>query len=180
MSKNKHEKIIDIFISLGLGDSPEVIQGFRASPSIHLPFMIGFLMSQAIRTNDKGLEELMIKAFNLLSNDEKEKAFAQSFHLEKPLIATMKHNESLRRRDVARKGAKAKHANSPKAKIKLEVKLHWDKWQEKPNLYAGKAGFARVMMDKYSDIDKPKETPQSPSKIEAWCREWEKEKTNSA
>lgn len=73
-------------------------------------------------------------------------------------------------RQNATLGALAKLAKDPKQKEKAQVRESWNLWQWRPDLYAGKAAFARDMLDKFESL-------KSQPVIEGWCRTWEKETT---
>lgn len=68
----------------------------------------------------------------------------------------------------ARKGATTKLANSTKQREKEQVKQCWDRWQERPTDYKGKAAFARGMLEKYENLE-------SQRVIERWCLDWQRE-----
>lgn len=68
--------------------------------------------------------------------------------------------------DMASKGGKARHANSPKQIAKAKVKADWDMWQTDLSLYASKAAFARDSLHAYPVLTSEKV-------ITDWCREWE-------
>jgi hypothetical protein len=68
----------------------------------------------------------------------------------------------------ARLNAIKMHAANPKQRDKVLVRECWDDWQKLPDRYAGKAEFARDMLDKF-------ETLKSQPVIEGWCRAWERE-----
>ena len=68
----------------------------------------------------------------------------------------------------ARLNAIKMHAANPKQRDKGLVRECWEVWQKVPERYAGKAEFARDMLDKF-------ETLKSQPVIEGWCRAWERE-----
>lgn len=70
---------------------------------------------------------------------------------------------------IAKKGAVAMLAKSPKQKEKELVRDCWNDWQKQPIRYKGKAAFARDMREKFPNLD-------SQPVIERWCREWNAEK----
>lgn len=67
--------------------------------------------------------------------------------------------------DFARKGAAIKLENSDKQIAKQSVRNRWDDWQASPNLYKGKAEFARNMLANHKKLE-------SAEVIARWCREW--------
>ena len=67
----------------------------------------------------------------------------------------------------ARLNAIKMHAANPKQKDKGLVRECWDDWQKLPDRYAGKAEFARDMLDKFESL-------KSQPVIEGWCRAWER------
>ena len=67
----------------------------------------------------------------------------------------------------ARLNAIKMHAANPKQKDKGLVRECWDDWQKLPDRYAGKAEFARDMLDKFESL-------KSQPVIEGWCRVWER------
>lgn len=64
-------------------------------------------------------------------------------------------------------GAMAKIANDPRQAEKTFIFECWQSWQKSPDIYEGKAAFARDMLTKCEEL-------KSTKKIEDWCREWEK------
>lgn len=71
------------------------------------------------------------------------------------------------KRIVARRGAQIMLANSPKQKFKSVARKYWDDWKVRPQLYRGKAEFARDMIEKSNGV------MESHRVIEGWCRTWE-------
>jgi hypothetical protein len=88
------------------------------------------------------------------------------------------HMQSLReiathqvaRTNLARSGAKARHATDPKQAAKSKVKECWEAWKRQPADYNGNADFALDMLRNYSDL-------KNQTVITRWCREWETQKT---
>lgn len=66
----------------------------------------------------------------------------------------------------AQKGSRARLAKSPKQDAKKIVRACWDKWQLNPELFQGKAAFARDIIEKELEV-------RSTRVIERWCKEWE-------
>ena len=70
---------------------------------------------------------------------------------------------------MASEGGISRTNNDPKQRDKVLVRECWDKWQERPADYKGKAEFARDMREKFPNL-------KSQPVIEGWCRNWECEK----
>lgn len=71
-------------------------------------------------------------------------------------------------RMAAERAARHSHKNRPEQRAKVQIKKHWDLWQQQPSLYRFKTTFARKMLEKYPVIEDPRT-------VENWCRDWEKE-----
>lgn len=68
--------------------------------------------------------------------------------------------------DAARKAARARHSNSPKAADKERIRKKWNEWQANKQLHKSKAAFARDALGSSVHLE-------STAVIEGWCREWE-------
>ena len=75
-------------------------------------------------------------------------------------------------KEARRRGGKARHAKSAKdKKCVFELWKEWDK-NGRPE-YRSQAAFARMAIDHISSIEDPRT-------IERWCKNWNKEKKQSA
>lgn len=75
---------------------------------------------------------------------------------------------AIMRSKLAANSAMARHKKDPKQKEKTLVRECWADWQSRPEIYKGKADFARAMLDKCEHLTSQK-------RIEDWCRMWERE-----
>lgn len=73
---------------------------------------------------------------------------------------------------MASEGGISRTSNDPKQQDKVVVRECWDAWQKRPEIYEGKAAFARDMRDKFPNL-------KSQVVIERWCRLWELETKTS-
>jgi hypothetical protein len=71
--------------------------------------------------------------------------------------------------EVARKAALARHAHSPKAKVKQLVRECWLAWEKSPSQDPSTAAFSRSMLDKWPD------DLTSEAVISGWVRSWRNE-----
>jgi len=69
----------------------------------------------------------------------------------------------------AQRAVLKKISTDPKQAAKATVRECWIDWQKRPDIYKGKAAFAKAMLDKFPDV------LESQPVIERWCRAWERE-----
>ncbi len=75
----------------------------------------------------------------------------------------------IKERKAARNAALSRHRQSPKARVKNEVRNMWMNWRNKPSQYRSASAFARDMLDKFPDELSSQQT------IQRWVTAWKKE-----
>jgi hypothetical protein len=72
------------------------------------------------------------------------------------------------REEQGRRAAQGRIAKDPRSAAKVQARAYWERWVDDGSLYAGKAEFARDMLDKLPAL-------KNQAVIEGWCRGWERE-----
>lgn len=112
--------------------------------------------------------DLIHEAYDAFDLVHSEKMWDEAFESGKAEPADKDAAGSAARSAMARAGALARRDGDPRNLAKSFVKTCWDDWQLAPSRYAGKAAFARDMLDKQTAL-------KSQKVIEDWCRLWDKQ-----